>query len=33
MLFDDYVLFLVGIVTAGLCLSLAVSIASQLGDE
>ncbi len=32
MLFDDYVLFLVGLITAGLCLTLAAGIAGRLDD-
>lgn len=33
MLFDDYMLFLVGAVVAGLCLALAAGVASQLEDN
>ena len=33
MLFDDYVLFLVGFVIAGVCLTLAVGVTSQLEDS
>lgn len=32
MLFDDYVLFLVGFVIAGICLSLAIGITRQLDN-
>lgn len=31
-MFDDYVLFIVGFVIAGLCLSLAVGIANHIDD-
>ncbi len=33
MLFDDYMLFVVGFVVAGLCLTLAAGIAATLEDN